>query len=172
MSSSAGKGFEALAGELLSGNPDTVFILGSSIDTAKILQQLYKRSWSGPILISEWASNFELIEQGGPLVENSYFADMEGISGHSPKILNFKKMYGERYSEEPSIGALLGFETAEVLFQALASSGSGGAELKAELLSGLFPTVSGDLYFNPSGDIIRETVIKTIRSNEFVLAPR
>ncbi len=104
-------------------------------------------------------------------MENSFFADMEGISGNSPEILEFKKMYEERYSEEPSIGALLGFETADVLFQAFSSSGSGGAGLKEELLSGLFPTVSGELYFNLSGDVIRETVIKTIKNNEFILAP-
>ncbi len=104
-------------------------------------------------------------------MENSYFADMEGLSGNSPQILEFKKIYVERYSEEPSNGALLGFETAEVLLQALSASGSGGAALKEELLSGQFSTISGELYFNPSGDIVREAVVKTVRDGEFVIAP-
>lgn len=163
-------GFSALAAELLSGSPDTVLILGSSIDTAKALQQLYKLSWSGPLLASEWASNTELIEQGGPLTGRLFFADIEGLSGTSPSVAGFAARYTERYSEPPSIGAMLGYETADVLFQALSVSGSGGAELKEALLSGRFETVSGHLFFTPSGDVVRDTVIKTVKDGEFVIA--
>ncbi|HDQ15279.1 MAG TPA: amino acid ABC transporter substrate-binding protein, partial [Sediminispirochaeta sp.] len=111
--------FEEIAAEALASDPDGVFIMAASLDTALFAQQLYKERRAVPIVASDWAAYRELIEQGGPYVENIYLANLYADFQPGDEYSRFLDDYFGRYNRRATMGAAIGFETAMVISQAL-----------------------------------------------------
>ncbi len=167
--------FERLVAEALSKAPQGLLVLAPSLDTAMIVQQLYKKQEPIPVVAGDWASSKELIRQGGPYVTHVYHTNVLRSSSPSENFLAFEERYRKRYNESPSIGGALGYEAATVLLEALRiraeSSGGGPEELKEILLDRSFEGLEEPLSFDRYGDIQRTIYIKGVRNNRFVDVP-
>jgi branched-chain amino acid transport system substrate-binding protein len=164
--------FEQLIAEALSHEPRGLLVLASSLDTAMIVQQLYKLREPIPVVAGDWASSQELILQGGPYVSHVYHTNVLRSSSLSEAFISFQERYQRRYSEAPSNGGALGYEAASILLEALSiraeSSGGGPGELKEILLGRSFQGLEEPLGFDRYGDIQRSIYIKQVRNNRFV----
>jgi ABC-type branched-subunit amino acid transport system substrate-binding protein len=80
--------------------------------------------------------------------------------------------YSELYGEEPSILEVEGYELARLLISLLES---GAIRSRSELRSDLakvknFPGVSGDLAFDPLGDVVKKPVLLRIDNGALIAA--
>lgn len=159
--------FSSLADELLQGAPDGLFLISASLDTALIIQQLYKRNVRVPLIGVEWSENQELIDQGGPLVEQLYISNLYNTDTSDEKYQTFVEDYVGRYKALPTRGAAMGFESAMILAHALERK-KRTQHLKEVLLSTSFEGLQEEIAFNGNGDVDRNIYIHTVRGNTFV----
>lgn len=149
---------------------EAVLIIASSTDTGMIMQQLYKRGLTLPIIGCDWGANGELISQGGPLVEHFFFADISYREDDN-KIDSFIRRFQRRYGTPPDMGAVMGYESADLLFQALEKK-KGRDRLKEILLNNTFITISGEISFTDTGDARRKVVMKKVKGDTFAEVER
>jgi len=159
--------FGLLCDEILKSGPDGLFLVSASLDTAMIIQQLYKRNMDLPLIGVEWSENQELIEQGGPLVENLYIANLYSTETSSEDYRQFTRDYKKRFNAAPSWGAAMGYEAFMVISQAL-SLQEKNQPLKDVLLSTAFRGLQEDISFDSNGDVNRKINIHTIRNKSFI----
>jgi len=159
--------FNVLVEQLLQGEPDGLFLISASLDTALIIQQLYKRNTWIPLIGVEWSENQELIDQGGPLVEQLYISNLYNTDTSDERYHTFVEDYLERFLTLPTRGAAMGYESAMILAHALEKK-KRTQHLKEVLLSLTFEGLQEKISFNEDGDVDRNIYIHTVRDNAFV----
>jgi branched-chain amino acid transport system substrate-binding protein len=160
--------FEPMMKQMVRNDPDSVLILGSSLDTARVVQQLYKLSLEVPILISEWAVNRELIEQGGPFTEYCYFSEIDRTGSTIESGDKIGIEFYDRYGIEISSGAVIGYESADILCRAIERSMQEKIPLERVIPEASFQTEKGKLSFSKEGNAQRSFTIRTINDGTFV----
>ena len=160
--------FEPMMKQMVRNDPDSVLILGSSLDTARVVQQLYKLSLEVPILISEWAVNRELIEQGGPFTEYCYFSEIDRTGSTIESGDKIGIEFYDRYGIEISSGAVIGYERADILCRAIERSMQEKIPLERVIPEASFQTEKGKLSFSKEGNAQRSFTIRTINDGTFV----
>ncbi len=159
--------FSSLTDDLLQGAPDGLFLISASLDTALIIQQLYKRNVRVPLIGVEWSENQELIDQGGPFVEQLYISNLYNTDTTDERYQTFIQDYVERYQAVPTRGAAIGYESAMILTHALERK-KRTQHLKEVLLSTTFEGLQEDISFTEDGDVDRNIYIHTVRDHTFV----
>ena len=163
--------FAPLAASLLGEGADGVLMLANSLDAALIAQQLRKLDQTVVLAASEWAATERLTEIGGRSVEGILIASFLDENNDEPAFLNFSRDYVERYGNQPSFGALTGFDAANAALDALAAR-DGDTSLRDQLKS--HPEVDGAqgrFRFDPYGDGQRETYVMTVEDGRFKRLP-
>lgn len=159
--------FRLILDSVLQSEPDGLFVVAASMDTALVVQQLYKRKLDIPVIASDWAAYQELIEMGGPYVEHVYLANLYDDTQEGDLFHQFNKDMLERYNKAATIGAALGYESLSVLIQAMKLR-SKDENLKETLLSHSFQGLQGAIQFDEYGDVERPIYIKTVKDGKFV----
>lgn len=159
--------FNLLVEELLKGDPDGLFLITGPLNTAMIIQQLYKRNAQLPLLGVEWAEDQELIDQGGPMVEQLYISNLYNTDTSDEKYQSFVEDYIERFKAVPTGWAVMGYESAMILVQALEKR-KRTQHLKEVLLFTTFEGLQEEISFNGNGDVDRNIYMHTVRDNTFV----
>jgi len=159
--------FNFLVEELLQGGPDGLFLITGPLNTALIIQQLYKRNVQLPFIGSEWAEDQELIDQGGPLVEQLYISNLYTTDTTNEEYQTFVENYIERFKAVPTGWAAMGYESAMILAHALENK-KRTQYLKEVLLSTTFEGLQEEISFNGNGDVDRNIYIHTVRDDTFV----
>ena len=159
--------FKQLTDKLLENDPDGLILISASLDTAMIIQQLYKREVSLPLIGTEWSENQELIDQGGPLVERIHISNLFNTDIQGEKYQVFIQDYTGRFGTEPTRGAAIGYESVMVIAEALERKKS-GQHLKEVLLGMSFEGLQENISFDANGDVNRKIYIHTVRDDSFV----
>ena len=160
--------FALLAGRLLVDKPDAILIIGNSVDTAILAQQVRKIDTAVALATSEWAATERLNELGGKAIEGMAIAQFLDRDSKVPAFLAFRKAYIERYAVEPSFGALTGFDAANVVLDALAERKKGQTVKQAILGHGIFSGAQSEIRFDATGDATRETFMFIVRDGTYV----
>ena len=161
----AGFSFDELAAELLRHRPDGVLAVAGALDVALLAQRLRLRGFQGPILCAPWGVGRELVAYGGGAVEGLrtiHFVHPLGEVGE------FSDRFRSRFREDPSWSAVLGYETAQVLLEALEATGSEDPEtLKGRMVGRSYPGLEVSFFVDRFGDVRREDRIYEYREGTF-----
>jgi len=161
--------FTPLIMKLRENKADGLIIIASDIDTALIAQKVRLMDWQLPLFASAWAQSETLINKGGHAIEGMKLEQALPLDSQSPSLLEFQALYKARFGYAPSFGAILAYETTQVLATALEKTGGEAEGLKQAILDiqdyhGLFDSFSFDEY----GDVERTCYISTISDGKFV----
>ncbi|WP_319371356.1 ABC transporter substrate-binding protein [uncultured Ilyobacter sp.] len=122
---------------------DGVVIIANPLDTAEITQNIRQIKGDMQILASDWAFHQSYITYGGKYTEGVYIAlyyddtyfGEDGIY-LDERFKKFKNNYVEMFKEIPNNGSLYGYESLNVLANAVGRTGGRSSEeLKKEVLS-------------------------------------
>lgn len=164
-------GYEELAHSLLEPAPDAVLLITSSVDGARIAQQLRKKDASIPLLIAEWGGTQTLIEMGGKAVEGMEVLQVFNPYDEGKAWLAFADEYRSRFSGEPSFSSIMGYEAAILILQTLRTMDKGAdlrrAVVRGNPFQGLQQTILVDQY----GDGQRKVWFMRIEGRRFRIAP-
>ncbi len=161
--------YKLLSEELIDLKPDGVFIIANTIDTALLCQQLKKINPEIPIIASFWAMTEEILEYGSKSVEGVIFSQVVDKNCDKKTYEIFKEKYYNRFNKEPNYGAVLGYETAQVLFEGIKLSSDLNSEdiKKAILKKEKFNGLQGEFEINKYGDAVRECYLFVVENGKF-----
>lgn len=155
------------AKQLLNSRADAVVIIAHSKDTAMFSQQIRKYDPMIPLYASDSAFTGELVQYGGPAVDKlmvpTLFYDEHTSSGYA----RFKTAYRRRFGTEPTLAAVLGYESAQLIFQGLAKTKRYNSESlrKTILETKQFQGLHGTYIIDGFGDAVRNYDLVMIRDN-------
>lgn len=168
--SGPGVSYSEIARKLLAVKPDGIVIVANAVDSSLLCQQIRKANPDIPITLSEWAAQERLIELGGKAVEGVTMVQIFDRNSKTPRYQEFRRLYRERFRQEPGFTGTYAFEAANLVMDAIARQ-SGEASLKQTILSGRrFEGLQGPKEMDEFGDVNQIICrISVVKDSKFVV---
>lgn len=160
--------FNPLVRELVSSGADTVLIIGNSVDSALICQQLRMLDPGKRVVMAEWASTERLIELTGPAAEGVVISQFLNRNDTSPRYRDFLAAYRARFGQEPGFAGVAGYDAALIALEAYSLRKQGESLKKVIIDKSKYQGVQQQLTIDRFGDADRRTFVTTVRDNKFV----
>src|SRR6185436_1415806 len=116
--------FSAQLTAIRATNPQAIFVPGYYTEVGLIARQAKGLGIQAPLLGGDGWDSPSLIEIGGEALEGSYFSNHYSVDDPSPAIQKFVTDYRAKYGETPDALAGLGYDAAQILFDAIKRAGS------------------------------------------------
>jgi len=161
--------FGEIAEKLLSVKPDCVVLIGNSVDAANLVQQVRKRNAKIAVATSEWAGTERFIQLAGRAAEGVVLGQYLDRYSTQPAFIEFRKRYLKRFSEEPGYPAMVCYNAANALFEAIAQQRD-GEDLKQTLLRiKTFNGLQEPTVFDQYGDANSRPYLVSVKNGKFVV---
>lgn len=154
--------FRSILTKVKQANPDVVYVPGYYNQIAQIMKEA--RSQLGMTMPFEggdgWDSPTLLQNAGASNLVNTYYTNHYSSDDTSPAVQNFVKAYKAKYNATPDSFAALGYDAAQILFNAIKNAPSTkGPDIVAALEKTDLDVVSGHITFNAQHDPVKAAVI-------------
>jgi len=117
--------YNALINQALSNNPDLLVLTGYYTNVGNIVQTARKAGYKGPCVGGDGWDSDTLYKIGGKALDDCYFTNHYSPDDPDPRIQEFISKYkGLHNGEVPDAMAVLGYDAAMVVFDAIARSKS------------------------------------------------
>ncbi len=151
-------------------NPDVLFIGGQKAELA--VKQTRELGINAPILGPTTMKTEDMIEVAGEAAEGIIYSD-SAFDPESDDIImqEFQSKYKARYNELSEIRAANAYDAVKIIALMIEKCGDEKATkcIRDELYKiENYPGVSGSITFDENGDVIKPTMIMTIKNQEFV----
>ncbi|MDR3563722.1 MAG: ABC transporter substrate-binding protein [Negativicutes bacterium] len=118
------KDFQSQLERVRGANPDVVFIPGYFTDAGLIVKQAREMGIQASLLGGDgWDSQRMVALAGVAALNNTYFSN-HYIDNNTPRTAKFKAAYMREYGQQPDALAVLGYEAALILGEAIKKAGS------------------------------------------------
>ena len=164
------KDFRAQLTKVASANPDVLLIPDYYEQAALITTQArevgVKSTFIGP---DGWDGVAKALDSSAyGAIENSYFTNHYSVEDKNEKVQNFLKAYKEKYNEEPSAFAALGYDAAYIMKEAIEKAGSTDKEAIIKALKGIeFDGVTGHLKFDDKNNPVKAVTVLKIVNGQY-----
>lgn len=162
--------YDLLAMELLSQRPDAILLVLSSIDAARMSQQIRKINPNIPLLSSGWALTQDLLAHGGRAVEGMVSVEFYHPSLRTKEMIEFRQRYKERFGVEPDFPGVYGYDACNVVLSALSTNPDKRAIKTTILKIKEFTGPLGTFTIDTFGDAIRPCYLIRILKGKFVVS--
>jgi branched-chain amino acid transport system substrate-binding protein len=149
-------------------NPDIIFVPGYYTDVANIAIQAKRLGIQAPLLGGDGWDSVKLTEIGGKAIEGSFYSNHYSADDPSPTIQEFIRKYKDEYGAVPDGLAALGYDAANLLFDAMKRGKSlNGADLAAAIADTKdFKGVTGTISMDANRDAVKPAVILEIKDGK------
>ena len=146
-------------------NPDMIFVPGYYTDVANIAIQARKLGIKVPLLGGDGWYSVKLAEIGGKDIEGSFYANHYSHEDPNPVIQDFIRKYQDEYGSIPDGLAALGYDAANLLFDAMKRGKSlDGKSLAAAIAASKdFKGVTGNITIDPERNAIKSAVVVVMK---------
>ena len=154
--------FKAILTKVKSQNPEVLYVPGYYEEVGKIVKQARELGITIPIVGGDGWDSPKLVEVGtAPALNNTYFTNHYSVDDNSPTSKAFVDAYKKEYGQNPDAMAVLGYDAAKLLIDAIARAGSTDkAKIQAALASTKeFPAITGATTLNETHDAVKSAVI-------------
>lgn len=161
--------FRAQLTKIRATHPDAVFVPGYYTEAGLIAKQARELGIDVPLLGGDGWDSTRTLEIGGSAVEGSYFSNHYAADSDSPLVQEFVKKYRAKYGEVPDAMAVLGYDAAGILVDALDRAGTteGPALRDAIAATKDYPGVSGTISMDPQRNARKDAVVIEIKDGAF-----
>lgn len=144
---------DALFAAIKEHSPEAVLLITPALDTALMAQRIKILNENINLYSVSWAMSTDLIRNGGDAVEGMKIVYFEKSTKYENKLLNFQKLYKEKYKEESIFVSNLSYEISEILFDTMKSVKKPSPTLvKNAIINHTFKGIESDLTINEFGD--------------------
>lgn len=163
--------FSAQLSTIKDSNPDFIYIPGYYTEVVQIAQQARQRGITVPLVGGDgWVS--EKLKNAGNALDGCYFSDHYSHEDNRPEVQEFLKRYKAEYGSIPDSMAALGYDAANLLFDAMDRAPSlSGADLAKTIAEThgdkAFKGVTGKTDLDDKRNATKLAVIQKIKGGEF-----
>jgi len=149
--------------------PDAIFIPGYYAEVALIARQARLLGIKVPMLGGDGWVGDSLLKVAGNALDGSYFSNHFSEEDQSPTVQGFVKKYEAKYHEKPDAMAALGYDSAEILADAIKRAGTtDGDKLKDAIAATKgFQGVTGSITLDAQRNASKSAVIMAIANGAF-----
>jgi branched-chain amino acid transport system substrate-binding protein len=161
--------FGAQLTSIKSKNPDGVFVPGYYTEVGLIALQSRKLGLNVPLLGGDGWDSPSLMGIGRDALNGSYFSNHYAADDPNPVIQKFVSEYKARFNQTPDGLAALGFDAANVLFEAIRRSNTtDGPKLRDAIAATKdYPGVTGTITINKERNTDKPAVVIEIKDGKF-----
>jgi len=116
--------FRAQLTDLKAANPQAIYVPGYYTEVGLIARQARDLGITVPLMGGDGWDSPKTLEIGGAAVEGSYFSNHYSADDPTPVVQDFIKKYQAKYHKVPDAMAVLGYDAANILFDAIKRAGS------------------------------------------------
>lgn len=156
--------FRAVLTAIRAKNPQAIYVPGYYTEVGLIARQARELGLKVPLLGGDGWDSEKTLEIGGDAVNGSYYTNHLSAEDPSPVVQGFIQKYKAKNGEVPDAMAVLGYDAARILLDAIKRAGSTeGAKIRAALASTKdFPGVSGSITIDADRNSKKNIVVLKI----------
>jgi len=153
--------FNAQLARIRETGPEAIFIPGYYSDVANIALQARKLGMTMPLLGGDGWDSEELAKNAGDAIDGCFYSNHYAPDQPTEIIKTFVGKYKAKFGGVPDGLAALGYDAANLLFDAMARAKSaGGTDLRAAIAASKnFKGVTGTITLNQDRDAVKPVVI-------------
>ncbi len=155
-------------------NPDAIYLVTTGKSGGLILKQIGELGIKAELFSTDGIETPETISLGGKVAENLiYISPAFNAKSNHPAVKKFADAFKEKYNLAPEVYGANNYDALKLIALAIKNVGPDGEAIK-NYLYGVknYDGVSGIMSFDSNGDVIKPTIIKTIKNGEFVKLER
>src|SRR5262245_11876442 len=160
--------FSAQLTTLKSKNPQAIYVPGYYTEVGLIARQVKKLGLNAPLMGGDGWDSPRLIEIGGEAMNGNYYSNHFSVDDPSPKIQKFVADYKARFGGVPDNLAGLGYDSANVLFDAIRRADSTDpAKLRDALAQTKnFAGVTGTITLDQDRNAVKPAVVLQVQNGK------
>lgn len=154
--------FKAILTKVKAANPEVLYVPGYYEEVGKIVKQARELGITAPIVGGDGWDSPKLAEvAGAEALNNTYFTNHYSVEDTSAASKAFVEAYKKEYGQMPDAMAVLGYDAANVLIDAIkrANSAEPGKIREALAQTKDYPAVTGATTLNATHDAVKSAVI-------------
>lgn len=153
--------FTAQLTSIRTAKPDVIYIPGYYTDVGNIALQVRKLGMTQPMLGGDGWDSSQLAEIAKDAIEGSYFTNHSAPDQPDPAVQSFIKAYQAAHKSTPDSLAALGFDAANILFDAITrAKGTQGRAIRDSLAATKdFKGVTGTITIDANRDARKSAVV-------------
>ena len=154
--------FKTILTKIKALNPEIIYVPGYYEEVGKIVKQARELGMNIPIVGGDGWDSPKLVEVAtAPALNNTYFTNHYSVEDTSPVSQAFVEAYKKEYGQAPDAMAVLGYDAANVLIDAISRANSEEPAKIRESLAATkdYPAITGSTTFNATHDAVKSAVI-------------
>ncbi len=161
--------FKAQLTKIIAAKPELLYVSDYYNDAALIAKQARELGFKGPMVGGDGWDSPKLTEIGGAAIEGGFFTNHYAADDTRPVVQDFVKKYKAKFNAEPDALAVLAYDGAYLLFDAIKRAGKlDGASIKTALAAADMAVVSGQVKFDAERNPVKSAVIVEVKNGKFV----
>ncbi len=163
--------FKAILTKAKALNPEMIYVPGYYEEVGKIVKQARELGITAPIIGGDGWDSPKLVEVGtAAALNNTYFTNHYSVDDTSAASKAFVDAYKKEYGQAPDAMAVLGYDAANVLIDAIKRAGSTEPAKIREALAATkdFPAITGATTLNATHDAVKSAVIIEMKDGKQV----
>lgn len=162
--------FRAQLTSIKAENPQTVFVPGYYTEVGLIARQARELGITVPLLGGDGWDSPETVKIGGAAVDGCYFTNHYAADDTSSIVQGFISKFKARYGETPDAMAVLGYDAAYVLTDAIRRAGTTDHEGMRNAIATTrnFPGVSGSITIDEERNARKRIIVLKIDNGNIV----
>ncbi|WP_312202749.1 ABC transporter substrate-binding protein [Anaerospora hongkongensis] len=161
--------FKAILTKVKAANPEVLYVPGYYEEVGKIVKQARELGITAPIVGGDGWDSPKLAEvAGAEALNNTYFTNHYSVEDTSAASKAFVEAYKKEYGQMPDAMAVLGYDAANVLIDAIkrANSAEPGKIREALAQTKDYPAVTGATTLNATHDAVKSAVIIEMKNGK------
>lgn len=163
--------FKSVLTKLKALNAEILYVPGYYEEVGKIIKQARDLGFTAPIVGGDGWDSPKLVEIGSAAaLNNTFFTNHYSIEDKGPASTAFAEAYKKEYGQIPDALAVLGYDAANLLVDAIKRANSlDRIKIQAALASSkAFPAITGATTLNESHDAVKSAVIIEMKAGKQV----
>lgn len=160
--------FRAVLTAIRAKNPQAIYVPGYYTEVGLIARQARELGLKVPLLGGDGWDSEKTLEIGGDAVNGSYYTNHLSAEDPSPVVQGFIQKFKSKHGEVPDAMAVLGYDAARILIDAIKRAGSTeGAKIRDALAQTKdFPGVSGSITIDADRNSKKNIVVLKIEGGK------
>jgi len=161
--------FKAQLTKIVQDKPDAIYIPDFYTDVALIAKQARELGFKGSFIGCDGWDSPELVKIAGDSIEGGVFTNHYAKDDTRPVVQEFVKKYEAKFNVEPDALAVLAYDGANILFDAIRRAGkTDGAAIRDALAATRIDTVTGSISYDAKRNPIKSVVMVEIKGGKQV----